>query len=205
MFLCIYVSTYFLGDYDVIIAIKRTCFAIFSLLITNHPEMPRLSVAERNQIVGMHLSGRSCRDIASSFPTSKSSVHKVLQKFATDGTVNDRPRSGRPKKTTANEDQRILQLHEEHPFFPVKQTANDQNVHPSTIRRRLKQGGLKCRRPYIGSPFKEHHRESRLEWCRDKDRWFGPQWDAVLFSDESKFNVSFADGRLSLSLTPTGI
>lgn len=160
--------------------------------------MPRLSFAERNQIVGMHLSGESCQNISNRFNIERSNVHKILKKYNTHGTVEDRPKSGRPRKTTNDEDQRIVQDHEDQPFFPVKETATVYRLSVSTVRRRLKNAGLKCRRPYIGSPFKEHHRGLRYDWCVARDRWFQPQWDAVLFSDESKFNVSFADGRLRI-------
>ena len=44
-------------------------------------------------------------------------------------------------------------------------------------------------------------RAGRLTWTRAHARRLRRQWGTVLFSDESKFNVSFSDGRL-VSFTP---
>lgn len=68
-------------------------------------------------------------------------------------------------------------------------------VHPSTIRSRLRQSRLKARRPYIGPILTANHRAARLQWARAHLRWNRRQWGSTLFSDESRFNVSTADGR----------
>ena len=36
----------------------------------------------------------------------------------------------------------------------------------------------------------------RLNWARGHYRWYGCRWTRGLFTDESRFNVQFADGRL---------
>lgn len=69
-------------------------------------------------------------------------------------------------------------------------------VHPVTIRRALASHGLKNRRPYKGLMLTQRRRGGRLNWARLHLRWTRRQWGSVLFSDESKFNVSFADGRM---------
>ena len=68
-------------------------------------------------------------------------------------------------------------------------------VHRLTIRRALKSHGLKCRRPYKGLLLTQRRRVGRLTWARAHLTWTRRQWGSVLFSDESKFNLSFADGR----------
>ena len=42
------------------------------------------------------------------------------------------------------------------------------------------------------------HTEARRKWAKKHERQYQPRWDAVLFSDESKFNVSFGDGRVRI-------
>lgn len=68
-------------------------------------------------------------------------------------------------------------------------------VHPGTIRSRLRQARLKARRPYKGPILTQNHRTARLQWARTHLRWTRRQWGSTLFTDESKFNVSTADGR----------
>ena len=74
-------------------------------------------------------------------------------------------------------------------FLPFRRFVN-----PETIRRILKSSLIRCRHPYKGL-MTQRHRAGRLTWARAHARWTR-QWGTVLFSDESKFNVSFADGRL---------
>lgn len=54
---------------------------------------------------------------------------------------------------------------------------------------------MRCRRPKKGSILTNRHKAGRLGWARAHFRWTRRQWGAVLFSDESKFNVQNSDGR----------
>ena len=69
-------------------------------------------------------------------------------------------------------------------------------IHPCTVRRRLRAVGLKCRRPKQGPILTARHKIARENWARRHLRFTQRQWGGVVFSDESKFNVSRADGRL---------
>ena len=66
----------------------------------------------------------------------------------------------------------------------------------STFLNRLRSAGLKAHRPYVGVPLTVRHRRLRLNWARGHYRWSRRRWNRVLFTDESLFNVQFADGRL---------
>ncbi|GFU62897.1 transposable element Tcb1 transposase [Trichonephila clavipes] len=39
-------------------------------------------------------------------------------------------------------------------------------------------------------------RRLRLEWCRARANWTAAEWDQVVFSDESRFNLSSDDNRV---------
>ena len=69
------------------------------------------------------------------------------------------------------------------------------NIHPETVRRRLRNTGMLARRPHQSIPLTPRHKLKRLRWARCHLRYTQRQWGKVLFSDESKFNVSRADGR----------
>ncbi|MEW8547198.1 MAG: transposase [Candidatus Thiodiazotropha sp.] len=68
-------------------------------------------------------------------------------------------------------------------------------MHPDTIRNRLKERQIYARRPYKGPILTRRHRVQRLQWARRHLPWTRNQWANVLFSDESRFNVSMVDGR----------
>ena len=63
---------------------------------------------------------------------------------------------------------------------------------------RLQSAGLKAHRSYVGVPWTVRHRRLRLNWAIGHYRWSRGRWNRVLFTDESRFNVQFADGRLQV-------
>ena len=67
-----------------------------------------------------------------------------------------------------------------------------------TVRNRLRQSGLRSRRPLKGMELKRRHRIARLQWARARLRWRRNTWQNILFSDESKFNLKFSDGRVRI-------
>ncbi|GFV73140.1 transposable element Tcb2 transposase [Trichonephila clavipes] len=69
-------------------------------------------------------------------------------------------------------------------------------VSSRTIQRRLAEGHLGSRRPLCVLPLMPNHRRHRLEWCRDRENWTAAEWNQVVFSDESRFNLSSGDNRV---------
>ena len=64
--------------------------------------------------------------------------------------------------------------------------------------RRLRQAQqpIRPRRPYVGQLLTARHRAARLHWAQRHFRWGRQQWARVLFSDESRFNLSHHDARI---------
>ena len=67
----------------------------------------KLSIAERWQAVGMSQTGLSNRRVAQRVGVHHSVIDRLMDRFQATGTVEDRPRSGRPRKTTPREDRLI--------------------------------------------------------------------------------------------------
>ena len=63
------------------------------------------------------------------------------------------------------------------------------------MRNRLHSAGLRARRPYVGVPLSQRHRQARLAWTRQHRRWTNQQWATVLFTDESRFLLDMLDRR----------
>ncbi|GFX66171.1 transposable element Tcb2 transposase [Trichonephila clavipes] len=62
------------------------------------------------------------------------------------------------------------------------------------IRMRLAEGHLGLRHPLrVLTPT---HRHLRLEWCRARGNWIAAKWNQIVFSDESRFNLSSNDNRV---------
>lgn len=45
-------------------------------------------------------------------------------------------------------------------------------------------------------------KKSRLEWARERQNWTRDDWQKVIFSDESKFNLEFSDGKTTVRRRP---
>ncbi|GFW21425.1 regulator of G-protein signaling 3 [Trichonephila clavipes] len=69
-------------------------------------------------------------------------------------------------------------------------------VSSRSIRRRLSESHLGSRRPLLVLPFTHIHRRLCLEWCRARGNWTAAERNQVVFSDESRFNLSSNDNRV---------
>lgn len=152
--------------------------------------------------LGLRVAGWTTRQISDHFSCSHSTIVRLLQRADTAGTVQDSAGRGRKKKTTTHNDDAMVQTFRANPFTPTRNVANEFAVSTSTVRRRLKEHGLKCRKPYTGYRLTPQHRRLRLEWAWEHQRWFHPQWSGVLFTDESRFKVSNSDGRTRIWCPP---
>ncbi|KFM70347.1 Transposable element Tcb1 transposase, partial [Stegodyphus mimosarum] len=65
----------------------------------------------------------------------------------------------------------------------------------SILYKRLLQCGLRARTPLYRIPLTHDHRRLRLQWANQHRDWRA-DWQHVVFSDESRFNLWYHDGRI---------
>ncbi|GBE84304.1 hypothetical protein SCP_0602820 [Sparassis crispa] len=149
------------------------------------------------RIVEQYRSGRSSRAVAKEFHVSPQTVCSLAKKFKENGNIYPLPKPGRPCKLTAQDaDFAVLQLDRgraenvadlQRSYFP--------NVGPKTLRRAMRTNGLisavRRRVPFLT----KKHRRARLIWARALQGWTEREWERIIFSDESKFNLIHSDGR----------
>ncbi|KAK3574851.1 hypothetical protein QTP86_018316 [Hemibagrus guttatus] len=63
----------------------------------------------------------------------------------------------------------------------------------ATTHRRVKEFGYSCRIPLVKPLLNHRQRQRHLTWDKEKKNWTVAQWSKVLFSDESKFCISFGN------------
>ena len=120
------------------------------------------------------------------------------------GTTSDRRRSSRSRKTTLRQDRHITLIHLRNRFVTAVDTARstpgirNNRIYDQTVRNRLRQSGLRSRRPLKGMELNRRHRIARLQWARVRLRWRRNTLQNILFSDESKFNLKLSDGRVRI-------
>ena len=156
--------------------------------------MPRLNEAERNQILGMLINSR-LKDVCERFNVSKQAVINLKNKVQQTGSVKDRQRSGRPKVTNEVDDRRIYLNHLRNRFLTAADTGRNLEISRQTVVRRLKNNGLKSRRPVRRPVLTDINKRLRLTWATAHKRWTLRQWEDVIFSDESPFPIESHDAR----------
>lgn len=161
------------------------------------------SVDFRNAIIKLRNDGISFGQISTMLQCPKSTVHSIVKKYFREGTFLSLPRSGRPRITTVREDriiQRCVKKNRRASANALSIQLNKTNniiASPSTIRNRLRQidlhGRMAKKKPFIS---KKNIKE-RVKWVRNllSDHM---DWNTVLWSDESKFNVFGSDGKVTV-------
>ncbi|GFS18163.1 transposable element Tcb1 transposase [Elysia marginata] len=127
---------------------------------------------------------------------------RLRQRLHETDTVSDRPRSGRPRCTTQRQDRNLVRNHVINRFLSASASSrqtrgrNNQRISANTVRRRLSTSGLRAHRLYIGPILAQRHRHQRTLWAQEHAAWDRIQWRSVVFSDESRFCIDHADGRV---------
>ncbi|GFY20072.1 transposable element Tcb2 transposase [Trichonephila clavipes] len=138
----------------------------------------QLNEFERGLIIGMKTAGWSTRRVA--------------------GQVD------RSEKTTRREDRRIVWQALVDPTVTRSTIRADEGVAivPQTISRHLAEANLKSKHPFRALPLTPEHRQLRLQWCQARSMWNDPDWQKVVFSDESRFVSGTDDNRVRVWRRP---
>lgn len=160
--------------------------------------MPRLRQNQRVQAATMLAAGQTAAAVARAFGCHRNTISRLQQRFHATGDVVDRPRTGRPRVTTARTDRFMTLTHLRRRFKTASSTAREYGISSQTVINRLRKNcnPIRPRRPYVGQIINNRNRNARVLWGRRHLRWRRAQWATVLFSDESRFNLSHADGRI---------
>lgn len=166
--------------------------------------MPRLSRQERDQAIGRLNAGQSTQTVARAFNVHVTTIRRLRTRFNAFQTTDDRPRSGRPRVTSVRQDRLIYFQHRQERTRSASETArvaignHQRPISSDTVRRRLRAENLHCRRPARGPVLTNRHRNNRLIWAQQHRNWRQMEWRRVLFTDECRFCLSRADGRVRI-------
>ena len=123
------------------------------------PRRPGITFEQGERAIGMLTAGMSARDVARHFQRHESTISRLLNRFQQTGNVADRPRSGRPRKTTPREDRFLTTSSRRYRFLSSRKLgrllrkATGTRVCDRTVRNRLHAARLKACRPYVGIPL----------------------------------------------------
>ena len=160
-----------------------------------------LPAVVRSQVLTYRHDGKSYAEIDRLLGIPKTTVVNTVQRFNATGSVLSGKRSGRPSKLSPRDRRSICVMVKKNRRLTSTEVA--QHLHQragiqvatSTIRRALIKYGL-CGRLAKKKPFISiKNRQLRLRFARAHLRWTTDQWNAVLFTDEKKFNLRGSDSR----------
>ena len=165
--------------------------------------MARLTEVQRGQAIALLMQGQTQRQVAMQFGVNVSTIEQLVRRLRETGRLADRPRTGRPHVTTRRQDRAIRLANLRNRYVTATETANNtignhnRHIHPKTVRNRLREAGLRCRRPCVGLPLTRPRRARRMAWLAAHSPRIFPmrQWRQVFFTDESRFTLFRPDGR----------
>ena len=146
----------------------------------------------RHEILRLHEEEHlSEREIAKKFGLAPSTVHYWIVKETT-GPNSFPPKRGRPRVTDELTDLYIQNASTTNPFMSAVDIRNElaPRVSVDTVRKRLKEKGLKCRIPARKPHLRPIHIQKRFQFAISHIGWGVNEWREIVFSDEKIFRAS---------------
>lgn len=156
------------------------------------PSKSHLTELERKAIITLAADQQPTSMVATKINCIPKTVRKWVHHFEEERDVEDAYRSGRPKITTEEEDDAIVDAAIERPRRTpkaIRRSLDLSHVSAKTIRRRLDETGLFGRIARPSPPLTDFHRLKRLSFANGYGNWTDEQWGKVLWSDETSLQL----------------
>ena len=124
----------------------------------------------------MFQAGKTHQAAADHFNVSRITISMLLIRLRKTGRTNDRLRKDRPRVTSQRQDRHLCLIDVRNLMKTAEDTARRTpglatvRISGKTIRRRLRESGLRVRRPVVGPILKQRHRTVRLACARARRR-----------------------------------
>ncbi|GFV44181.1 transposable element Tcb2 transposase [Trichonephila clavipes] len=146
--------------------------------------------------------GWSARRVARQLGRSDCVVRRYWDQWIRKMSFTQRPGSGCPRQTSRREDHHLVRNSRVQPSASSAkiqdQVAPSLGIPVSSriIRRCQAEGHLETQCLLRVMPLTPIHRLLRLEWCHARGNWTAVERSQIVFSDESRFNLSSDDNRV---------
>ena len=130
--------------------------------------MAKTTIGQRWRIIGRWEAGASADTISITISIPRSTVFAIIRRHRDNPRdVVDKPRSGRPRKTTTREDRSLCRLARGRRTASSSQLRRDwatpNIVSSRTVRRRLNAHRYKARRPIKKPRLSDAHKQVRMD------------------------------------------
>ena len=150
---------------------------------------------QRSQIISLFQAGLSASDILKQMKNeniNRMFIYRTIKRFKDTQSVNDRPRSGRPKSARTPKLKNNVQCRiRRNPRRSIRKLARDFSVNHETMRNLVRKDlGLKSYKRKAVHHLSEPLRVKRLERSKKLLCRVGPETqESILFSDEKIFTI----------------
>ncbi len=130
--------------------------------------MTRLRQIQRDEAVTMLLRGDSQSAVAMHLGVHRSTISSLYERLRTTGSTKDCPRTGRHRVTSRQHVRYTRLTHlRDRILVPAVTAANTRGIHNArisvqTVKNRLRETGLRARRPYVGLLLTARRRDARI-------------------------------------------
>ena len=131
----------------------------------------------------MFESGQSQDNVAKRFNVSQSTIVRLVRRVNATGSLSDRPRPCAPRVTSVRQDNFIRLRHLRDRNVTAQSTVSTvmgirgRTISRKTVRNRLNDRGIRCRKPYHGPVLSRRYRPARQQWALNNRR---RQWRTVV-------------------------
>ncbi|CAF2853333.1 unnamed protein product [Rotaria sp. Silwood2] len=161
----------------------------------------RLSTSERIEIVKWYAMYQNAGEVAHQFqqcydrtPPTRKNILNLIQKFEETESVEDKPRSGRPRSVSTDENkERVRAAFEESPGTSLRRALSELNLSKSSLQRMMKELRLKPYSPQLLHALSDNYPNRRCEFADTflklvaEDSSFP---DRIVWTDEATFKLN---------------
>ncbi|HXS15321.1 MAG TPA: transposase [Candidatus Saccharimonadales bacterium] len=163
----------------------------------------KLTDEQRAEAYGMWKKCGSVKEVAREIKCEPKTIREIIKKRKETGSVKDRPRSGRPRKTSRREDRAIYYASLKDRFSTATKAARQMKLAPMgkkvsrwLVANRRNEFDLNGRVARKKPLLTEAQVRRRKQWALDHKDWREEEWKRVVFSDESPFTLFPSGGKL---------
>lgn len=157
----------------------------------------QLSAAQKGRILSLRFDqGRSISQICALMQTTKNTVRKWINRFMELDNVEKMKPPGRPRITTPEQDQEIVQYLRENTFSTATRAAALHAVPYCTATRRIRKSEIRNRIASNEIELTRRHRNERIRFAQYMLNVFtAANFEKIIFTDEKTF-LSDKNGRI---------
>ena len=151
-----------------------------------------MPISTRWDIVHYKRLGYSGSEVSQIVSVPTTTCNYIYRKWKDTGNVEDLSKSGRPLKTSMEEEEMLIETCLEHPDMTVNDLLEETKIDVSktTGWRVLRSNGFKCKTSRTKWSISPEHQKERLKWAKEYIKKPDNFWEKVIFTDECKIQYN---------------